>query len=84
MGLFGIFGKKEQSAPSWTNVAGQLSSMLWHFLQTDPELLASPYSRVVLRKDWSVVIANDKRDPDRLIGSEDLSFVFFREESAAL
>lgn len=84
MALFGLFGKIPPKGADWPAVAGQLSGMLWHLLATEPKILASPYARVVLRKDWTVFIASDKRDPKYILGWGDVSFVFFQEEQAAL
>lgn len=84
MGLLsGFFGKKETAVADWPSVAAQLAGTLWHLLNTDPKILASPYTRVVLRNNWSIFIASDKRDPKYLLGFGDASFVFFQEEQAA-
>jgi hypothetical protein len=53
-------------------------------MQTDPKMLSGPYARVVLRDDCSVSIAADRRDPDKLLGPNDVSYVFLREDQAAL
>jgi hypothetical protein len=81
----GLFGKKKQPAPQadWVGVAAKLSGTLWHLMQTDPKMLANPFARVVLRDDWSVGIAADKRDPDKLLGTHDVCFVFLQEDRAA-
>lgn len=84
MAMFGLFGKRAQKVPNWPVIAGQLSDQLWHLLVNDPKVLASPYARVVLREDWTVFISSDKRDPKYILGWGDLSFIFFREEQAAL
>ncbi len=86
MGLFDFFRKpKRVSHPNaeWVEVTANLAGTLWTMLHTHPEMLASPYARVVLRDDWSVGIACDKRPPDKLLGSGDVSFVFLREDQAA-
>lgn len=85
--LFGIFGKKRQPQSdnvAWASVAGKLAGTLWQVMQSDPKMLASPYARVVLHDDWSVGIATDQRDPSKLLGSRDVSFVLLREDRAAL
>lgn len=86
MGLFGLFGKKnpQPDGLAWAEVAGKLAGTLWHLMQTDPKMLASPYARVVLRDDWNVGIAADPRDPNKLLGPNDISFVLLREDHAAL
>lgn len=84
MALFGLLRKKPEKIISWIAVAGRVASMLLTMLNTDPKGLASPYSRVVLRKDGTVFIAADKRDPRQILGRGDLSYVFLRENQAAL
>ena len=86
MGLFGLFGKKQRQPDSlaWAEVAGKLSGTLWHLMQTDPKMLANPYARVVLGGDWNVGIAADYRDPDKLLGPNDVSFVLLQEDRSAL
>jgi hypothetical protein len=86
MGLFG-FGKKK-AAPSgtgsWYAVASKIASMLEVLIQQDPKMLASPYARVVLDKDWNVHVAADARDPSKLLGPRDVSFVLLREHQTQL
>jgi hypothetical protein len=84
MALFGLLRKKPEKVISWTAVAGRIAGMLLTMLNTDPKGLASPYSRVVLRKDGTVFIAADKRDLRQILGRGDLSYVFLRENQAAL
>jgi hypothetical protein len=86
MGLFNLFGKKKQgtAGADWAGVAAQLSSTLWHLIQADPKMLASPYARVVLRDDWNIGIAADKRDPSGLLGNGDVAFVLLQEDRSAL
>lgn len=84
MAFFGHFGKKHVETPDWPAIAGRISEILWTLLNTDPNRLASPYARIVLRKDWSVFLAADKRDPRQILGWGDISYVFVREEQAAL
>ena len=86
MGLFGIFGKKkpQPDAFAWAEVVGKLAGTLWHLMQTDPKMLASPYARAVLRDDWNVGIATDHRDPNKLLGPNDVSFVLLQEDRSAL
>jgi len=84
MGLFGLFGKKQVDGIDWVRVAGNISGLLWTAMNTDPKMVANPYARIVLRRDSSVFLANDKRDPSRLLDSGDVSFVFIREDSTAL
>ena len=83
MGLFG-FGKKQEEGIDWVRVAGNISGLLWTAMTTDPKSVANPYARIVLRKDSSVFFANDKRDSKYLLGWGDVSFVFIREDNAAL
>lgn len=87
MGMFGLFGKKPQpqsDAAAWSEVVAKVSSTLWHLMTTEPKALASPFARVVLRDDWSVCIATDQRDPKKLLGPNDVSFVLLQEDRAAL
>lgn len=86
MGLFGMFGKKKHQPDAivWAEVAGQLSGTLWHVMQTEPKMLASPYARVVLRDDWNVGIASERRDADKLLGPNDVSFVLLQEDRSSL
>ena len=88
MALFGLFGKKKSApqsdAAAWASVAGKLSATLWHLLNTNPKMLASPYARVVLHGDWNIGIASDQRDPDKLLGPNDVSFVLLQEDRVAL
>ena len=84
MALFGLFGKKSEPEINWPDVAGRIAGTLITLLNTDPRGLASPYARVVLRKDGTVFLSSDKRDPRQILGWEDLSFVFLRDNQAAL
>jgi hypothetical protein len=84
MAFFGLFGKKPEQVINWPKVAGQITGMLLTLLNTDPKGLASPYARVVLRKDGSVFLSADERDPRQILGWGDLSFVFLREDQVAL
>ena len=86
MALFGLFGKKKRPPANadWIGVAGKLSATLWHLMQSDPTILAGPFARIVLRDDWNVGIAADKRDLDKVLGSHDVGFVFLQEDRAAL
>ena len=86
MGLFGLFGKKQppSDAEAWFMVAGKIASLLDQLVQTHPEMLADPYARVVLRDDWSVHVAADKRDPSKILGPRDVTFYLLREDEAAL
>lgn len=83
MALFGLIGKKKEQSISWPAVAGEIAAMLLTLLNTDPKLLASPYARLVLRKDGTVFLAADKRDPQQILGWGDLGCVFLRENGAA-
>lgn len=38
----------------------------------------------MLHDDWNVGIASDKRDPDKLLGTHDVCFVFLQEDKVAL
>ena len=80
--MFG-FGRKKEF-PSWLEIAAKLSVLIWTQIQTDPRVLASPYARIVLRKDGSVSIACDMRNPNHLLGWGDLTYVFFQEHRDAL
>lgn len=86
MGLFGFFGNKKPQPDglAWAEVAAKLAGTLWHLMKTDPSILASPYARVVLHDDWNVGIASDPREPSKLLGPRDVTFVLLREDSAAL
>lgn len=86
MGLFGLFGKKR--APSDGEaaymVASKIASTLDALVVSHPEMLANPYARVVLRDDWNVHVAADKRDPAKILGANEVSFYFLREDEPAL
>jgi hypothetical protein len=86
MGLFGFFKKKHvpSDAEAWFAVAGKITSLLEYLLQNQPEMLANPYTRVVLRDDWGVHVAADKRDPKQILGPHDVTFFFLQEDEAAL
>ena len=84
MALFGLFGKKQNTGIDWPRVAGNIAGLLWTLVNTDPKAVANPYARIVLRKDSSVFLASDKRDPKYLLGWGDLSFVYIRENETAL
>lgn len=84
MALFGLFGKTQEQIISWPEVAGRITAMLLALLNSDPKGLANPYARVVLRKDGTVFLASDKRDPRQIIGWGDLTYVFLRENQSAL
>jgi hypothetical protein len=75
--MFGLFRKKEY--PSWPVIAGNISGLIWALMHKEPKVLVNPFARVVLRSDGSVFIANDQREPNRLLGSGDASYVFFQE-----
>lgn len=87
MGLFSFFQKK-RSPPSdieaWFMVASKIASTLEALIQMHPEMLANPYARVVLKDDWSVHVAADKRDPKEILGPHDVTFFLLREDEAAL
>ena len=84
MALFGLFGKKSEPEINWLEIAGRISGMLITLLNTDPKGLASPYARLILRKDGSVFLSADKRDPKQILGWGDIGFVFLRENQSAL
>lgn len=86
MGFFGLFGKNkpQSNALAWADVTGKLAGTLWRLMQTDPKMLASPYARVVLRDDWNVGIAADYREPAKLLGPHEVSFVLLQEDRSAL
>lgn len=85
--MFGMFSKKKAAQPdatAWAAVAGKIAGTLWHLMQTNPQMLANPYARVVLSSSWNVGVAADKREPERLLGPNDVSFVLLREDESAL
>lgn len=86
MRLFGLFQKKRvaSNGEAWLLVASKISSTLGQLRHLHPEMLANPYARVVLRDDWSVHVAADRRDPKALLGPHDVTFVFLREDESAL
>ena len=94
MGLFDMFrsqkpaatasAKDQHDAAAWFEVAGKLSGTLWYLMQHDPKMLMNQYARVVLDGQWNVGIAADYRDPDKVLGSNDVAFVFLREDMPAL
>ena len=65
-------------------VASRVASTLEALIQMHPEMLANPYARVVLRDDWNVHVAADKRDPKQILGPHDVTFFFLGEDDAAL
>ena len=87
MSLFDLFRKQKKRTnranSEWIDVTANLSGTLWTLLHSHPEMLANPYSRVVLRDDWAVGIACDKRPPDKVLGVGEVSFVFLREDQSA-
>ena len=84
--MFGFFQKKRvpSDAEAWFVVAGKIASTLEALVHSHPDMLANPYARVVLRDDWSVHVAADKRDPKQVLGPHDVTFFFLREDEAAL
>ena len=84
MALFGLLGKKQERDISWSEVAGRISGLLIALLSADPKSLVNPYARFVLRKDGTVFLASDKRNPKQILGWGDLTFVFLRENEAVL
>ncbi|MFZ4479562.1 MAG: hypothetical protein ACOYNZ_06665 [Rhodoferax sp.] len=78
-----LFGSRAESA-NWDGVVQNLSGTLWHLLNDDPQVLASPYARVVLRADGAVGIASDRRDAKKLLDIGDLAFVFLQEHPVAV
>lgn len=85
MGLFGLFGKKQKpsDAEAWFMVAGKIASLLEQLMQAHPEMIADPHARVVLRDDWNVHVAADKKEPDKILGPHEVTFYHFREDEAA-
>ena len=94
MGLFDMFrsqksaaaaqSRSQGDAAAWVEVAGKLSSTLWQLMQRDPKMLMTQYARVVLDGQWNVGIAADYRDPNKVLGANDVAFVFLREDMSAL
>jgi len=86
MGLFDWFEKKR--APSNGEltymVASKIASTLDALVMNHPQMLANPFARVVLREDWNVHVAADKRDPTKILGPDEVSFYFLREDEPAL
>jgi len=86
MALFGLFGKKKPSPAQadWPSVAGRVAGLLWHLIRSEPKTLAGQYARIVLRDDWNVGLAADKRDPEKILGPHEVCFVFLQEDRASL
>ena len=85
-GMFGMFGKKQppSDGEAWFMVASKTASLLEALMQSNPQMLADPYARVMLRDDWSVYAAADKRDPAKILGSRDVTCYLLREDQQAL
>ena len=86
MGLFDFFKTTEKTQPdemAWVEVAGKIAGTIWHLLQNDPKMLASPLARVLLRDDWNVGLANSQFDPEKVLGAHDITIVFLREDQVA-
>lgn len=83
MGFFDFLKKKTEpqviDSSAWFDVACQINDLLWHFLQNDPKVLIDPYTRIILRNDWKVGIANSKCDPSKILGVNDVAFVLIQE-----
>ena len=85
--MFGLFGKKKQVAPDFAaraSLTAKVAATLWHLTQSDPDMLAGPYARIVLTDGWNIGVASDRRDPAKLLRPEDVCCVFLREDQAAL
>jgi hypothetical protein len=54
--------------------------MLQHLLAADPESVGGPYARFVLRNDWTVYFANDRREPDARLMVDDVCCAFVHED----
>ena len=78
-----LFGNKIETV-KWRTAVVTLSNKLWELLHDQPKVLVSPYARVVLKEDGSISIANDKRDSDELMGTDDLASVFLQENPVAV
>lgn len=87
MGFFGFFKTQapkttQPDAAAWFDVAGRVAGTIWHLLQSDPKMIANPFTRILLRDDWSVRVANSQCEPDKVLGAHDVAFVFLREDQA--
>lgn len=67
---------------NWVNVTAELSGTLWVLLHQNPRMLVEQYARVVLDKRWRTSIQCDKRDPDKLLRDDEVTFAFFQEDEA--
>jgi hypothetical protein len=88
MGLFNFFKTPAPKVPQsdemeWIQVASKIASTIWHLLQNDPKMIASPFARILLRDDWNVGVANTQCDPEKILGKHDVAFVILREDQAA-
>ena len=54
--MFGIFGKKKEAsdAVALADLASKITATLWQVMRMHPAMLAGPYARVVLDKNWNV------------------------------
>jgi hypothetical protein len=87
MGLFDFLKTKRvpqiTDSNAWFDVTCQINNLLWHFLQNDPKVLIDPYTRIILRNDWKIGIANSKCDPSKILGAQDVAFVLLQENHGA-
>src|SRR6187431_1323632 len=67
----------------WQLVAGAATLELSAAVNT-PEVLASPYARLVLRGDSSVRLQSDATDPSRPLRAGDVAAVFLMEHRIAV
>lgn len=84
MSLFSIFGKIREEEINWPVVAGNIARLLWAQMNMDPKSLANPYARIILKKNSTVFLSGDKRDPKYFLGWGDVSYVLIHEDAAAL
>jgi hypothetical protein len=78
-----LFGDKIETV-KWRTAVVTLSNKIWELLHDQPEVLVSPCTRVVLKRDGSVGIAIDKRHADESLGVDDLASVFLQEHPVAV
>jgi hypothetical protein len=84
MAMFSFLSKKKEDIDlDWGNVVANLSGELWMLLHENPQMLVSPYARVVLNERWGTSIQSDKRPHHGLLKDGEITYAFFRENETA-
>ncbi len=74
--LSNLFGAST-TTPNLNNVVAMLTTTIWKLLHDQPEVLASPYARVVLKSDGSIRIADDRRRS--FLDVDDVALIFLTD-----